>query len=59
MGQIELDTLLDGRKAGLGVGEGKNGGWLTDFWMDQDREPRGERAVSHFEFIGVKLPGDF
>ena len=36
--------------AGLGMGEGKNGGWLTDFWKDQDREPRGERAESHFEF---------
>ena len=33
-----------------GVGEGKNGGWLTDFWMDQDRGSRGERAESHFEF---------
>lgn len=50
MGQIELDALLDGGQ-GWGLGEGKNGGWLTDFWMDQDREPKGERAESHFEFV--------
>ena len=28
-----------------GVSEEKNGGWFTDFWMNQDRNP-GETGLS-------------
>lgn len=42
--------MLDGGQ-GWGVSEEKYGEWLTDFWVDQDKEPRGERAKFHFEFV--------